>query len=213
MTPRTRKRSSRALYVEIFIRVSLERLWELTQDPELHARWDARFSSIVPTFQDDRGAQHFRYELALGRIHTIRGTGVSLGDRLGPSGTRTSALVFDTDDWVSPLGKGRGYWKYHPHTQDGQEGVIFITGYEYAPGWGIVGRVLDLVITRRFIWWLTAWSFDRLRLWAEDGIPPEQVRPWKGWFGGVRASAKHCRSRSETDVMASAPETLGRIDL
>jgi hypothetical protein len=26
------------------------------------------------------------------------------------------------------------------------------------------------------MWWMTAWSFDRLRLWIEDGVPPERSR-------------------------------------
>lgn len=185
----SRKRD-RALYVEIFIDAPLERVWELTQDPSLHARWDGRFSAIHPTLLRDSGAQEFRYELDLG-VHTIRGTGVSLGEKRAAEGSRTSALLFTTEDPLSPLGMGRGYWRYIPEG----DGVRFITGYDYAPGWGWFGRIADPLITRRLVWWLTAWSFDRLRIWAEDGTAPERIGWWRGWFGGVRARAGRCRSR------------------
>lgn len=207
-----RPRRDRALYVEILISAPIERVWELTQNHELHSRWDGRFSAIYPTQVRDDGAQLFEYERTLG-VHTIRGTGISFGERRAENGTRTSALVFDTEDWVSPLGRGRGYWRYVPC--DG--GVRFITGYDYTPGWGVIGRVLDPLCTRRFVWWLTAWSFDRLRIWAETDIPPEQVRWWRGWVGGTRARARNCRShpdgRSRTaEVMEDAPASLQRIE-
>ncbi len=214
MSSPKRVSKDRALYVEIFIRAPMERVWELTQDPRQHTRWDARFTSITPTGDRDDGAQTFSYELSLG-AHTIHGTGVTLGEKRAAGGTRTSSLVFDTDDWVSPLGRGRGYWKYVPAEIDGETGVRFITGYDYAPGWGPLGRLLDQLITRRFIWWLTAWSFDRLRLWAEGELEPERVRPWRGWLSGKRARARNCMSApvrtQATGVMSQAPENLERI--
>lgn len=205
-------RTSDPLYVEIVIRAPIETVWALTQDPAAHARWDARFSSIRPTVVRQDGAQEFDYALALG-IHTIRGTGVSLGTKHGRGGERTSALLFDTTDRFSPLGAGRGYWRYVP-TPDG---VRFFTGYDYRPGWGRLGRLLDPLITRRFVWWLTAWSFDRLRLWAEAGIPPERTGWWRSLLPGraPRARARRCLSRppgrSRADAMAQAPETLARL--
>lgn len=196
--------------MEILIQAPIERVWELTQDPVSHARWDGRFSSIAPTAVRDDGAQEFRYELDLG-IHVIRGTGISKGTRTSGTGERTSALVFDTEDRLSPLGRGRGYWRYIPV----DSGVRFVTGYDYAPGWGAAGRVLDPLVTRRFVWWLTAWSFDRLRLWAEDGVEPE----FTGWWRSLlpwrpRARARRCLSRpaSRIDVMADAPQTLAELD-
>lgn len=192
----------RALYVEIFIAAPLERVWELTQDPAQHARWDGRFSAIHPTVVRDNGAQEFRYELGLG-VHTIRGTGVSLGEKRAAAGTRTSALLFTTDDPLSPLGTGRGYWRYIPEG----DGVRFITGYDYEPGWGWLGRIADPLVTRRFVWWLTAWSFDRLRIWAEDGTEPERIGWWRGWLGGVRARAGNCLSRPE--ARAALPRGAG----
>lgn len=186
----SRRPRDRGLYVEIHIDAPMERVWELTQDPHLHARWDARFSKITPTAVRENGAQEFGYELDLG-VHTIRGTGVSLGEKRTESGQRTSALLFTTEDPLSPLGDGRGYWRYVPSGN----GVRFFTGYDYEPGWGALGRLLDPILTRRLVWWLTAWSFDRLRLWAEQGIEPERVGWWRGWLGGPRASARNCASR------------------
>ncbi|MBP6683866.1 MAG: SRPBCC family protein [Leucobacter sp.] len=205
----------RALYVEIFIDAPIDRVWELTQDPDNHARWDGRFSAIRPTVARADGSQEFRYELGLG-VHTIRGTGVSLGEKRAAGGARTSALIFTTEDRLSPLGTGRGYWRYIPEA----DGVRFITGYDYEPGWGWPGKLVDPLVTRRFVWWLTAWSFDRLRIWAEDGTAPERVGWWRGWFGGVRARASNCRSRPagtqprdsfKARVMDAAPDTLARL--
>ncbi|MGO3147263.1 MAG: hypothetical protein ACTIJ6_06260 [Leucobacter sp.] len=93
MGSRRRTAKRRALYVEILIRAPIERVWELTQNPELHSRWDARFSSIRPTRLREDGAQEFTYERSIG-VGTIRGTGVSLGTRFAADGTRTSALLF-----------------------------------------------------------------------------------------------------------------------
>lgn len=202
----------RALYVETTIRAPIERVWELTQDPQQHVRWDARFTSIVPTGLREDGAQEFRYALHLG-VRTIRGTGVSRGERRSTRGERTSALIFRPSDAFSPLGSGRGYWRYVP-TEDG---VRFFTGYDYAPGWGWLGRMLDPLITRRFVWWLTAWSFDRLRLWAEEGIEPEQFSLWRVLLPGrgPRPRARRCLSRpaiSPRTIMQNAPASLTEID-
>jgi hypothetical protein len=35
-----------SIYVEILIRASMQSLWEHTQTPALHERWDLRFSTI-----------------------------------------------------------------------------------------------------------------------------------------------------------------------
>jgi hypothetical protein len=37
------RRCRRAIYVETVIRADLDRLWERTQLPVLHQRWDLRF--------------------------------------------------------------------------------------------------------------------------------------------------------------------------
>ncbi|MFB2556403.1 SRPBCC family protein [Herbiconiux liangxiaofengii] len=196
---------SRALYVETLVRADIDDLWRLTQDPSLHPRWDLRFSAIEPLGVDAEGRSRFRYERRL-PLHRIVGTGVSIGERTRPDGTRTSALAFATEDRLSPLAGGRGYWRYVP-TPDG---VRFITGYDYVPGFG---RLPDVVL-RPLVHWMTAWSFDRLRIWAETGVPPER---WPlvsvlAWWKAGRPRATRCRVRSPREgAMAGAPATLERL--
>ncbi|WP_440708850.1 SRPBCC family protein [Herbiconiux sp. YIM B11900] len=191
--------------METVIRADLETVWRLTQDPSLHPRWDLRFSAIIPTGTDARGRMRFRYERSL-PFHRIHGSGVSLGERSRPDGTRTSALSFETDDRLSPLRSGRGYWRYVP-TPDG---VRFITGYDYVPGFG---RLPDLLL-RPIVRWMTAWSFDRLRIWAETGTPPERwgLRSVPAWWRAERPRAARCRIRPPRGgAMAGAPATLGEL--
>jgi len=172
------------IYVEIPIRAPLERVWHLSQDTEMHPRWDLRFSRIVPLRQDADGVLDFRYEFHL-PLHIIRGTGTSLGHRRRADGQATSVLRFDTSDPLSPIGQGAGYWRYSP-TEDG---VRFITGYNYEPGMGLLGRILDSSVIRPALGWATAVGFDRLRLWAESDVDPRTAR--NRWFldAGVRTGS------------------------
>jgi hypothetical protein len=158
------------IYVEIGIRTSMERLWTLSQDPDLHRRWDLRFSRIIPTDSTAGGLISFRYEFRL-PFHTIKGTGTSLGHRLRADGQATSVLKFSTADALSPIGQGSGYWRYIP----ADEGVRFITG-NYWPGMGMLGKILDGRVIRPALGWATAISFDRLRLWAESDLDPKETR-------------------------------------
>lgn len=200
-----RHRRAHPVYVSIRIRASLDRVWELTQDPALHARWDARFSRIVPVGELPGGGIRFRYERQVAGLR-ITGTGTTIGERERPDGTRTSALRFDADTRLSPLGDGRGYWRYQP---DGDH-VVFTTGYDYAPNWG---RAADLV-ARPLIGWATAWSFDRLRIWAETGTPPERwpLRAATAVWCRDRPRAAHCDRRPpHRRVMDDAPATLDAL--
>jgi hypothetical protein len=183
----------------------MERVWQLTQHPAEHARWDVRFSRITPTAPLAGGGMRFVYERRLPGF-TITGTGTTIGERGRPDGTRTSALRFDADDRLSPLGSGRGYWRYR---SDG-DAVVFSTGYDYAPNWG---RVLDVVV-RPLIGWATAWSFDRLRIWAETGVPPERwpLRSVLWWWRSQRPRAARCARRPpHRRVMDDAPSTLREL--
>jgi hypothetical protein len=213
-------KSRRALYVETRIDAPLDEVWRLTQTPELHSRWDLRFSLIAPeqASRDDDGSLNsptrFRYERRI-PFHTIRGTGVSLGERSGENGTRTSALVFSTHDPISPLASGRGYWRYVPN-DDGS--TRFITGYDYEPFAGRPGMLLDRIVTRRLVWWMTAWSFDRLRIWAETGIAPEAwpIASVLAVWRRHRPRANRClsrppRSTRSHDPMADAPASLSGL--
>ena len=63
-----------------------------------------------------------------------------------------------------------------------------LTGHDYEVRWGIAGRAADRVF-RPLMGWRTAWSFDRLRLWVERGITPEQALRNALADAGVRVAA------------------------
>ncbi len=201
---RGRARAHRPVYVRIRIRASLDRVWHLTQEPGQHARWDARFSRITPVGALEGDGIRFRYARRVGPF-VISGNGTTVGERESGGGTRTSVLRFDADDRRSPLGDGRGYWRYEV---DGDE-VVFTTGYDYAPNWG---RVADMLV-RPLIGWLTAWSFDRLRIWAETGTPPERwpLRSVLACWRRDRPRAARCDRRAPRRPMADAPAALRQL--
>ncbi|MEU3987244.1 hypothetical protein [Streptomyces platensis] len=158
------------LYVEARIRAGLDEVWDRSQLPDRHQRWDLRFSEIdyLPCAPGE--PQRFRYATRVLPLLTVHGTGVSAGERNRPDGTRTSALRFSSAHPLSLIEEGRGYWRYVP---DGEE-LRFLTGYDYRPRWGRFGRAVDRLLFRPLMGWATAWSFDRLRLWCERGITPER---------------------------------------
>jgi hypothetical protein len=161
-----------AIYVEERIHAPLDALWDHTQDPARHERWDLRFTDIhhLPR-PDPAEPQRFRYATRLGFGIGIEGTGESVGQRDLPDGSRTSSLSFGSPQARSLIREGRGYWKYVP-TGDG---IRFLTSYDYDVRYGAVGRLVDRLAFRPLIGWATAWSFDRLRLWLERGIDPAQA--------------------------------------
>ncbi|MER5784404.1 hypothetical protein ABT104_22195 [Streptomyces mobaraensis] len=158
------------LYVEALIRADPDDLWDRTQQPARHRRWDLRFTDITYLPCAPGEPQRFRYATRVLPFLTVAGVGVAAGERHRPDGTRTSALRFSSRHPLSLIEEGRGYWRYVP-TDDG---VRFLTGYDYRPRWGRWGRPADRLVLRPLMGWATAWSFDRLRLWCERGIPPER---------------------------------------
>ena len=157
------------IYVEILIRGTMEDLWEKTQRPELHERWDLRFSEIAYLPRPDPAQpQHFVYTTRIGFGLRVAGVGESLAQRVDSRGRRTSALQFSSEDLKSLITCGSGYWQYTPVA----DGIRFVTWYDYTPRFGVVGRVVDQIVFRPLLGWATAWSFDRLRLWIERGIDP-----------------------------------------
>ncbi|MEQ8633360.1 DoxX-like family protein [Gimesia maris] len=157
------------IYVETRIHGSLEELWEKTQNPECHERWDARFTSItyLPRAEESE-PQSFEYATRLGFGLFIKGAGETVGSRDETTGRRTSSLRFWSDDAKSLIREGAGYWQYTPL----EDGVRFVTGYDYQTRFGWLGRTFDRCVFRPLMGWATAWSFDRLRLWIEKGIDP-----------------------------------------
>jgi hypothetical protein len=161
-----------SIYVEIHIHGSMDDLWQKTQEPKLHERWDLRFSQIdyLPRLPGE--PQKFLYSTRIGAGLRISGEGESTGERDDSSGQRTSALKFWSKDPKSLIEMGSGYWQYTPS----EDGIRFLTSYDYRTRFGAIGRIVDKLFFRRLIGWATAWSFDRLRLWIERGVPPELSR-------------------------------------
>jgi hypothetical protein len=157
------------IYVEARIDGTMEELWRLTQTPELHARWDLRFTRIeyLPR-PDESRPQQFLYATRIGFGACIEGRGETTGQRDGRNGERSSALKFWSDDPKSLIREGSGYWRFVPTA----DGLRFLTFYDYRVRFGILGRAVDATVFRPLMGWATAWSFDRLRLWIEKGIDP-----------------------------------------
>lgn len=155
----------RRVGAETLVHSDLDTLWDVAIEPEQHARWDLRFSSI--TLLDEPGknsASRFRYATRIGFGLEISGWGESAGERAG----RSSGLRFGSDHPLSLISSGSGGWIWR------QEGdyVRFWTVFDYKVRWGKLGQMLDLIF-RPLMAWGTQWSFDRLRLWIEKGQDPK----------------------------------------
>lgn len=166
----TRRR--KPIYIETRIHGSIDEIWEKTQTPDLHQQWDVRFSRISYLPKKVGEPQLFTYATEVAPRVWIEGRGESLGDRERPDNSRWSGLKFWCDDKRSIIKKGAGYWKYIP-TDDG---VRFLTRFDYQPRWGFFGETIDRFIFRPIFGWATSWSFDRFRLWVEKGIDPARQR-------------------------------------
>jgi hypothetical protein len=157
-----------SIYVDCFIQGSMDTLWHKTQIPDLHERWDLRFTHIeyLPRASESE-PQKFLYVTRIGFGVEIRGEGETVG-KLENDHERTSALKFWSDDPKSLIREGSGYWKYFQQPT----GIRFLTRYDYRTRFGAPGRIFDRLIFRPLLGWATAWSFDRLRLWIEKDIDP-----------------------------------------
>jgi DoxX-like family len=171
------------IYVEILIRGDIDEVWRHTQRPELHEPWDLRFTKIqyLPRASEAE-PQRFNYTTRIGFGLQIIGQGESTGNREEATGVRISALKFWSADSKSLIAEGSGYWQYIPT----ENGVRFLTWYDYRTRFGAVGRLVDRVLFRPMLGWATAWSFDRLRLQIDRGLEPRVA---------LRLSAIHACSR------------------
>ncbi|MEZ7171134.1 DoxX-like family protein [Sporosarcina sp. OR05] len=159
---------SKPIYVEIDIQATMDDVWQATQEPDLHAKWDVRFSSITYLPKKADEPQAFTYERRVAPFLTVKGWGKSSGATNNSNGSRSSALHFGTDQWFSPIREGRGYWKYVPI----QGGVKFLTQYDYEPNFSSFGKIVDRCIFKPMMGWATALSFDVLKRWLEQGEAP-----------------------------------------
>lgn len=160
------------IVAETLVRSDVATVRHLAQTPEAHVRWDVRFTGIDHLHRPEQGApQRFRYSTRLGFGLAIEGWGETVASKNGDG----SALRFGSDDPGSLIAEGAGTWTY---AEEGDH-VRFRTVYDYRPrhGWG--GRLADRVAFRPLMTWATRWSFDRLRLWVEQGLAPETtMRLW-----------------------------------
>lgn len=172
-----------SIYVERPVEGTIDELWAATQEPDEHARWDLRFSDIeyLPKENGD-DPQEFTYRTRVGFGLAVAGTGTSVARR-ERDGETTSVLEFRSDDPKSLIDEGRGFWRYAE--ADGDE-IRFLTEYDYDTRWGTVGTAVDRFLFRPLLGWATAWSFDALRLWVEEGVTPET---------SLRTSAVHAVAR------------------
>jgi DoxX-like family len=160
------------IYVEIPIHATMDELWEKTQNPQLHQRWDLRFTQIEYLPRQEDEPQRFLYRTRIGFGLKIDGQGESTGEHDGDNGARVSSLKFWSEDPKSLIKVGSGYWKYVPK----ENAIRFFTWYDYETRFGAFGKIIDSLCFRPLLGWATAWSFDRLRLWIEEGIQPESSR-------------------------------------
>ncbi|TWT08916.1 DoxX-like family protein [Planomicrobium sp. CPCC 101079] len=168
------------IYVEIDIQSDMESLWKATQTPKLHEQWDLRFSSITYLPKEENETQHFLYQTVIGLGLAIAGWGKSIGSFDGKDGSRTSSLHFGTEQPMSIIREGKGYWKYRTHANS----VNFLTQYDYNVNWGKIGRFVDFFFFRPAIGWATALSFDVLKRWLEKGETPapQYIRFFSSWL-------------------------------
>ncbi|MDQ0418859.1 hypothetical protein J2Z48_003064 [Croceifilum oryzae] len=168
------------IYVEISIDSDIEEVWKATQEPHLHEQWDLRFSSISYLPRVDDQPQEFTYCTNIGFGMKVEGWGRSVGEFHSEDGSRTSSLHFGTEQAISIIREGKGYWKYQPQP----ESVLFLTQYDYQVNFGRLGSWFDRLIFRPMIGWATALSFDVLKRWIEKGENPASqfIRFFSYWL-------------------------------
>ena len=161
----------RPLYIETTINCEFDKLWNHTQNPKIHQKWDLRFSEINYLKKENEfDPQLFEYSTKIGFGFKITGVGQSFATKTKPNDESTSVLKFSSDNKLSLIKKGSGYWKY----KTVRNGIQFYTGYDYDTRWGIIGEVIDKVLFRPLIKWATAISFDCLKKWLEKETLPSQ---------------------------------------
>jgi hypothetical protein len=85
------------IYVERRVRGSVDEVWRLTQTPEVHQRWDLRFTEIRYFPRIEGEPQRFLYATRWLPGIELTGTGESVGERVGADGNASSALRLAAD--------------------------------------------------------------------------------------------------------------------
>lgn len=163
--------AKKEIYVETNIAAPIEEVWELTQNPAKHEQWDIRFSSITYLPKAENEPQKFTYTRSIGPGLKISGWGKSVGKHLKTDGTKSSSLHFGTEQKLSPIKEGRGYWQYIPN--ENSKETTFLTSYHYEANYGKLGAFVDSFLFNPLMGWGTALSFDVLKRWLEKGATPK----------------------------------------
>lgn len=160
--------SKKPIYVEIEMHADIDMVWRYTQEPQLHEQWDLRFTSITYNEKSGEDApQTFTYTTKVMPGVSVSGWGVSKGIHEKQTGIKTSSLHFGTEQLISPIAEGKGYWQYIPQNR----GVTFLTQYDYDVRFSLIGKCFD-VLFKPVMGWATALSFDVLKRWIEIGERP-----------------------------------------
>src|SRR4051812_38955963 len=130
------------VHVAVRLRAPLAEVWRITQDHRLHPAWDHRFSTIEMLSDTIATGTRMRYAKRIAGM-VVRGFGRYKLHRP----MQQSTFEFWSDDLRSPIRRGVGLWRYQA-CADGS--VEFRTSYRYEVRWGLVGRVLDRVVLRRW---------------------------------------------------------------
>ena len=147
------------IIVEAIVPCDVETLWERSQNPALHIRWDLRFSHIEYLDErDEKGFQLMDYRTKIGFGMEIKG----IGRYLQNTPLKHSTFEFESSDWKSIIKLGRGIWQYKPCA----EGTYFRTVYDYETNYGAVGNLIDRLLFRPVMRLATEWSFETLRRWC-----------------------------------------------
>lgn len=161
--------SIKPIYVEIEIECSVDKIWQYTQQPDLHEQWDLRFTSITYNEkQHEDDPQTFTYTTKVAPGLIVAGSGESKGTHEKTNGIKTSSLHFSTSQLISPIKEGRGYWQYIPNGDT----LTFLTQYDYDVRFGRLGKLFDKIF-RPIMGWATALSFDVLARWLKTGESPK----------------------------------------
>ena len=101
----------RKIVVEAIIPAPVELVWERTQTPEPHVKWDIRFTHIKYLDEtDERGFNLMDY-----RTDVVFGIEVQgIGRYLQTTPPHHSTFEFESSDWKSIITLGRGIWLYEP---------------------------------------------------------------------------------------------------
>lgn len=151
--------NSNKIVVEAIIPCEPEIVWQRTQNPEQHTRWDIRFSHIAYLDEvDEKGFHLMDYRTKIGFGIEVKGKGRYLQN----TPPKLSTFGFSSDDWKSLITDGRGIWEYKPCA----EGTYFRTVYDYEIRYGFFGDLIDSLLFRPIMQLGTEYGFETLRRWC-----------------------------------------------